>query len=61
MKILNLTLLMLSLTFLISCGSQDETNEQGSGTYICPMECEGEKEYPETGKCPVCEMDLVKK
>lgn len=61
MKILNLTLLMLSIMFLISCGSQNDENEQDTGTFICPMECEGEKEYPEAGKCPVCEMDLVKK
>ncbi len=26
--------------------------------YICPMQCEGEKTYEETGKCPECGMDL---
>lgn len=26
--------------------------------YACPMKCEGEKTYPEAGKCPVCKMDL---
>lgn len=61
MKILNLTLLMLSLTLMISCGSQEDDNKQDSETFICPMECEGEKVYREAGKCPVCEMDLVKK
>ncbi len=27
--------------------------------FICPMNCEGEKVYSQTGNCPVCEMDLV--
>lgn len=31
-----------------------------SGTYICPMFCEGhDKTYPEQGRCPVCNMHLV--
>ncbi len=30
-----------------------------TGKYYCPMRCEGEKEYEETGDCPVCGMDLV--
>jgi hypothetical protein len=28
--------------------------------YQCPMKCEGEKTYSEQGKCPLCEMELVK-
>lgn len=31
----------------------------GSGTYYCPMRCEGEKTYDKPGDCPVCGMDLV--
>ena len=31
-----------------------------NGTYYCPMHCEGEKTYSQTGDCPVCGMDLVK-
>nr|WP_235985810.1 heavy metal translocating P-type ATPase [Mucilaginibacter segetis] len=31
----------------------------GSGTYYCPMHCEGEKTYDKPGNCPVCGMDLV--
>ncbi|WP_310992485.1 heavy metal translocating P-type ATPase [Aequorivita marina] len=31
----------------------------GSGTYYCPMHCEGEKTYDKPGDCPVCGMDLV--
>ncbi len=30
-----------------------------TGKYYCPMRCEGEKEYDESGDCPVCGMDLV--
>ena len=30
-----------------------------TGTFACPMKCEGEKTYPVAGKCPVCKMDLV--
>jgi Cu2+-exporting ATPase len=32
---------------------------QGTGTFYCPMHCEGEKTYPQPGDCPVCGMDLV--
>ncbi|MGB3344005.1 MAG: heavy metal translocating P-type ATPase [Aequorivita sp.] len=34
-------------------------SKQGSGTYYCPMHCEGEKTYDKPGDCPVCGMDLV--
>lgn len=30
-----------------------------SGTYYCPMRCEGDKTYNKPGDCPVCGMDLV--
>ena len=32
---------------------------EGTGTYYCPMHCEGDKTYDEPGDCPVCGMDLV--
>ncbi|MGB4973670.1 MAG: heavy metal translocating P-type ATPase, partial [Cyclobacteriaceae bacterium] len=32
---------------------------KGTGTYYCPMHCEGEKTYDQSGDCPVCGMDLV--
>lgn len=32
---------------------------KGTGTYYCPMHCEGEKTYDQPGDCPVCGMDLV--
>ncbi|MCK0161611.1 heavy metal translocating P-type ATPase [Allomuricauda sp. F6463D] len=31
----------------------------GTGTYYCPMQCEGDKTYDKPGDCPVCGMDLV--
>ncbi|NAY90791.1 heavy metal translocating P-type ATPase [Muricauda sp. JGD-17] len=31
----------------------------GTGTFYCPMHCEGEKTYNKPGDCPVCGMDLV--
>ncbi|MEP1151961.1 MAG: heavy metal translocating P-type ATPase [Balneola sp.] len=33
--------------------------ENGTGVFYCPMQCEGEKTYDEPGDCPVCGMDLV--
>ena len=46
--------------------SMDETVEKKEkaekgikGTYYCPMHCEGDKTYDESGDCPVCGMDLV--
>ena len=32
---------------------------KGTGTFYCPMHCEGEKIYNKAGDCPVCGMDLV--
>ncbi len=31
----------------------------GEAEYYCPMQCEGDKTYPDPGDCPVCGMDLV--
>ncbi|MFC4095120.1 heavy metal translocating P-type ATPase [Euzebyella saccharophila] len=33
--------------------------ENGTGTFYCPMHCEGDKTYDKAGDCPVCGMDLV--
>jgi Cu2+-exporting ATPase len=41
--------------------NQKETSRKHqSGTYYCPMHCEGDKTYNKAGDCPVCGMDLVK-
>jgi Cu+-exporting ATPase len=43
--------------------SEDKKEEKpkgkGTGTFYCPMHCEGEKTYDKAGDCPVCGMDLV--
>lgn len=36
-----------------------QPKEKGTGTFYCPMHCEGDKTYEEPGDCPVCGMDLV--
>ena len=38
---------------------EDKPKGKGTGTFYCPMHCEGEKTYIKTGDCPVCGMDLV--
>ena len=39
-----------------------ETKKQSGKTmiYQCPMKCEGDKTYNQSGQCPVCNMDLEK-
>ncbi|MBA3603292.1 MAG: copper-translocating P-type ATPase, partial [Parachlamydiaceae bacterium] len=32
---------------------------KGTGSFYCPMHCEGDKTYDKPGNCPVCGMDLV--
>ncbi|WP_422351518.1 heavy metal translocating P-type ATPase [Flagellimonas sp.] len=32
---------------------------KGTGTFYCPMHCEGDKTHDKAGDCPVCGMDLV--
>tara|TARA_R110002033_G_scaffold169853_1_gene211094 strand:+ start:5065 stop:7539 length:2475 start_codon:yes stop_codon:yes gene_type:complete len=36
-----------------------QTNAKGTGTFYCPMHCEGDKTYNKAGDCPICGMDLV--
>lgn len=46
-----------------SCSGGDKENTQQNsetGTYQCPMKCEGDKTYKQPGQCPVCNMDLKK-
>ena len=38
---------------------QEKPKGNGTGTFYCPMHCEGEKTYDKAGDCPVCGMDLV--
>ena len=38
---------------------EEKPNGKGTGTFYCPMHCEGEKTYDKPGDCPVCGMDLI--
>ena len=38
---------------------EDKPIGKGTGTFYCPMHCEGETIYNKPGDCPVCGMDLV--
>lgn len=57
----------LSMTSCKSETKTETTNEASTETssiekevaYVCPMDCEKGKTYAESGKCPVCEMDLI--
>lgn len=45
----------------IEQNSDQNTVEIKDETYVCPMNCEGDKTYSESGTCPKCGMDLEKK
>ncbi|WP_347173813.1 heavy metal translocating P-type ATPase [Polaribacter uvawellassae] len=38
---------------------EEKPKGKGTGTFYCPMHCEGDKIYDKAGDCPVCGMDLV--
>ncbi|TKD65172.1 heavy metal translocating P-type ATPase [Flavobacterium sp. ASW18X] len=38
---------------------KEKPKDKGTGTFYCPMHCEGDKTYDQPGDCPVCGMDLV--
>lgn len=38
----------------------DHSNMEMKEMYACPMKCEGEKKYENSGNCPKCKMDLNK-
>lgn len=38
---------------------KEKPKGKGTGTFYCPMRCEGDKTYDKPGDCPVCGMDLV--
>jgi heavy metal translocating P-type ATPase len=38
---------------------KEKSKGKGTGTFYCPMHCEGDKTYEKGGDCPVCGMDLV--
>ena len=51
---------LLALVGLTSCQKKTTVSVSESGTYACPMKCEGEKTYNKPGQCPKCNMDLQK-
>lgn len=58
MKHLTLLLILLT-TFTVACRHKHAQNTGGTASaYICPMDCEKGKTYPQAGSCPVCKMDL---
>ena len=55
-------LLVLAIIGMTRCtDSSVKETETEQVTYQCPMKCEGEKTYSESGTCPVCNMDLLPK
>ncbi len=42
-----------------SADKKKKPEAEGTGVWYCPMHCEGDKTYSESGDCPVCGMDLV--
>lgn len=62
---MNKLVILLVFFALAACKSDskaDKTSQKSTTgtTYVCPMHCEGEKTYTETGSCPICKMDLVR-
>jgi len=54
--VLSVFVLLISIA---SCNSDKTKKPQGElVAYQCPMQCEGEKTYDESGSCPVCNMEL---
>ena len=44
---------------IVEVKKDEKPKGKGTGTFYCPMHCEGEKMYDKAGDCPVCGMDLV--
>ncbi|MDX1543377.1 MAG: heavy metal translocating P-type ATPase [Christiangramia sp.] len=42
-----------------SHSASNKKEGKGTGSWYCPMHCEGDKTYDKPGDCPVCGMDLV--
>ena len=57
----NIALLLFFSALLAACGHRSHSTGNTTATasaYICPMDCEKGKSYPQPGQCPVCKMDL---
>ncbi|WP_445737980.1 SCO family protein [Mariniflexile sp.] len=52
-------ILLLSVLMVVACNSNAaKKSTDDLALYQCPMKCEGDKTYNESGSCPVCNMDL---
>ncbi|MDO7171094.1 SCO family protein [Mariniflexile sp. AS56] len=54
-----IVIILITITNVLSCRSDKKTTSDLAQAYQCPMKCEGEKTYNETGSCKICNMDLV--
>lgn len=56
----NLKTLLILITVALSFASckNENSNNKDLTVYQCPMQCEGDKTFSETGSCSVCKMDL---
>jgi hypothetical protein len=69
MRNLSISIIFAAIVF-VACNSNNTTTENtkkmvvvtdtSTVKYQCPMKCEGDTAYTTEGKCPVCEMDLVR-
>ena len=64
-KVILIMSMIATFAFMLpSCSSTSTKAADETSTvkiaYECPMKCEGDKTYDNPGKCPKCEMDLVK-
>jgi len=58
MKTIKHLLFFIAFSTLLSACNKKTTKEISKTDYQCPMECEGDKVYKESGSCPICKMDL---
>lgn len=56
-KIRHIALLVILLVNLTSCNISKK-DKLASVTYQCPMKCEGDKTFDQSGNCAICKMDL---
>ncbi|WP_308993160.1 SCO family protein [Mariniflexile litorale] len=54
-----IAIVLIVVLSVLSCNSGNKSKDNTSEVYQCPMQCEGDKIYDETGNCPVCKMDLA--
>lgn len=59
MKVVKYILIFLFSIALLSSCKKENNNTNVAAVYECPMHCEKDKTYTDSGSCPVCKMDLV--